>query len=210
MLLSDVDIQKFMSLGDIKITNFSGGLQPASYDLRVGNSGVLSDGIVDIAERRFIKIPRGSTAVIYPYEEVKLSNRVAARYGLRSKLARRGLILLSGPQIDPGFEGTLSVTVFNAGTDDVRLYYLEEFATVEFAELSSPASKGYSGPYQGQTVLAGEDIDLMTRRYKNFAQIESELEKTALQVGAVKELVYVVIIGLIVGIVVALAQKYLG
>jgi dCTP deaminase len=210
MLLSDVDIRKFMSSGDIQITNFSGAIEPASYDLRVGSSGVLSDGIIDIAGRRFIKIPRGSTAVIYPYEEMKLSNKVAGRYGLRSKFARRGLILLSGPQIDPGFEGTLSVTVFNAGTDDVRLYHLEQFATVEFAELSSPASKGYSGPYQGQTALSGEDIDLMTRKYKNFAQIESELQRTTLQVAVVKELVYIVIIGLIVGIVVALIQKYLN
>lgn len=210
MVLSDVDIQKFMSSGDVKITNFSGDIEPASYDLRVGSNGILSDGIIDISKKRCIKIPRGSTAVIYPCEEIKLSNKVAARYGLRSKFARRGLILLSGPQIDPGFEGILSVTVFNAGTDYVRIDHLEKFATIEFMELSSPASKGYSGPYQRQLILTGEDIDLTTRKYKNFDQIESGLQKTSIQVTLIKDLLYIVIFGLIVGTVVALIQRYLN
>ncbi|MBN1805219.1 MAG: dCTP deaminase [Sedimentisphaerales bacterium] len=210
MILSDVDIKKFMSSSDIEIEDFSGDIEPASYDLRVGSNGISSKGVINIKEKKFIKIPRGSTAVIYPCERIKLSNKITARYGLRSKFARRGLILLSGPQIDPGFEGTLSVTIFNAGTDYVRIDYQEKFATIEFMELSSPASRGYSGPYQKQDILTGEDIDLMTRKYKNFAQIESVLQKTSIHVTIIKDLLYVVIFGLIVGIAVALIQLYLN
>jgi hypothetical protein len=157
-----------------------------------------------------MQLPWGSTAVIYPREKIRLSNKLAARYGLRSKFARKGLILLSGPQIDPGFEGALSVTVFNGGTDDVRLDHMEEFSTIEFVQLSSPASRGYSGAYQGQKPLAAEDIDLMTRRYKTFAQIESELHRTSIEVTIIKDLLYTVVFALVVGIVVSLIQAFLN
>jgi deoxycytidine triphosphate deaminase len=61
MILSDVDIKKWMAAGDIEITDFSGDIQPASYDLRVGDVGISSRGVINIAKKRFIKVPRGST-----------------------------------------------------------------------------------------------------------------------------------------------------
>ncbi len=116
----------------------------------------------DIARKKSIKIPRGATVVIYPLEQIKLSTKIAARYGLRSQFARKGLILLSGLQIDPGFEGILSVTLFNAGTSDVVMSYSDKFITIEFYLLKTPASEGYSGHYQKQTRVTSEEFELIT------------------------------------------------
>lgn len=57
MILSDVDIKQFMGSGDIVIDNYSGSLEPASYDLRVGPEGVIEDGTVDVQAVEYLKIP---------------------------------------------------------------------------------------------------------------------------------------------------------
>ncbi|MCK4386421.1 MAG: dCTP deaminase [candidate division Zixibacteria bacterium] len=201
MILSDNDIREFIDSGDIAISPFNGELEPASYDLRVSKEGLSKDGAVNIEEKGYIKIPRGATAVIYPLERIKLTTRVVARYGLRSRFARKGLILLSGPQIDPGFEGTLSVTIFNAGTSEVTLQYQEKFATIEFFLLKTPASKGYDGPYQRQTKIGSDEIELITRKYKNFSEIEDVLTRSHAQLGIINIFIYVVLFGTIAGIV---------
>lgn len=207
MILSDLDIKKFIDDGEIYISNFSGDLEPASYDLRVGDQGIAADGIVDIKKNQHIRISRGSTAVIYPIEEIRLSMKVAGRYGIRSYFARRGLVLLSGPQIDPGFEGPLSVTLFNAGTGDVILAHSDKFATIEFAELKTPASKPYSGPYQRQHRTSREDIDLITRKHRTYTEIEEALTNLEAKLSSIQNFVYVVLFGLITGSALVILQQ---
>lgn len=207
MILSDLDIREFVDSGDIVICDFSGELEPASYDLRVGKEGIKEEGVLNIEEKKYIKIPRGAIVVIYTLEEIKLSTKVAARYGLRSHFARKGLILLSGPQIDPGFDGVLTVTLFNAGTSEVILSYMEKFATVEFFLLQTPASKRYTGPYQRQTKITSEEIELVTKEYKNFSEIEDAITKIHVDLDHIKNFIYIVFFGIIVGAVVIILQE---
>lgn len=210
MLLSDGDIKNHLKTGDITIDPFSGDLEPASYDLRVGHSAVTDEGKVDVMEVEFFRIPRGTTVTIHPLEEIGLSRRIAARYGLRSRFARRGLVLLSGPQIDPGFEGKLTITVFNAGPAPVTVQHLQKFATIEFTELKSPAKSAYEGKYQGRTELGSEEYDLMTSNYRSFSEIEELLDRISADVESIKNFVYVVLFGVLAGVVVALIGQGLS
>lgn len=214
MVLSDTDIQAHIASGDIRISNFSGVLQPASYDLRVGDEAVTEAGIVNVAQNKLVKISRGATAIVYPKERIALSTKLAARYGLRSSLARRGLILLSGPQIDPGFEGLLAITVFNAGTADIVLTHGQECATLEFFLLTSPASRPYEGPYQGQSGVTEAEAEVVTRKYRNLTEIEEILSD--LQAGArwttsfVRTVLFGLVAGIVGGLVVLAFQRLLN
>lgn len=207
MILSDLDIRYFIQTGDIVIENFNNELEPASYDLRVGKEGMTEEGLVNISEKKYIKIPRGVTVVISSLERIKLSTKLAARFGLRSHFARKGLILLSGPQIDPGFEGILNITIFNAGTSEVVLSYEDKIATVEFFILKTPASKSYSGSYQRQTKISSEEIELIAKKYRNFSEIEDAITKTQADLDALKNFIYIVLFGIIVGSVIVILQE---
>lgn len=204
MILSDRDIQQFMNLNEIIIRNFSNELEPASYDLRVGNKGITSEGIVDIEKREYLKIPRGVSLVIYPMEKIQLGTKIAATFGLRSKFARKGLILLSGPQIDPGFRGILTLTLFNAGTSEIIVRYNEKIATVVFHLLRTPSSRKYQGPYQEEEVnmLSDMDIDFATKKYKNLSDIEKELSSLQIDYNNSKTFINVVLGGVLAGAVI--------
>src|SRR5690349_12969370 len=118
MLMSDVQIQQALDSGDISITPFDPKmLQPASYDLKVGKNAATvptnGDPRVDLEKTGLLLIPPYAPAVIYTHERLKFSRKYAGHFGLKSKYARRGLTAAVGIQIDPGFEGPLSVTLNN-------------------------------------------------------------------------------------------------
>ncbi len=80
---------------------------------------------------------------------------------MKSKYARKGLILLAGLQIDPGFRGYLILRVFNTGTQRITISYQEPIGMVQFIKLIVPAEE-YKGRYQDQVKIPPEDIEQIT------------------------------------------------
>jgi hypothetical protein len=90
---------------------------------------------------------------------VKFGPQYVGRLGLRSKYARKGLIATTGPQIDPGFEGSITLGLANLTPKSVPLSHGDDILTLEIHRLQKPASKPYCGPYQGKYGLSTEDLD---------------------------------------------------
>jgi deoxycytidine triphosphate deaminase len=91
-----------------------------------------------------------SPAVVSAREHLVLPLHLAGRFGLKSGLSRRGVYASVGPQVDPGFDGWLSVTLFNFTPTSIALDYTDSFLSLEFNRLGQPASRPYSGEYQGR------------------------------------------------------------
>ena len=162
MPMSDVEIQGALNRKEIAIDPFDPKmLQPASYDLRVGKNAATvptnGDPRVNLEKEGVLFIPAYAPAVVWTLEELRLSTSYVGHFGLKSKLARRGLAASVGIQIDPGFTGPLSVTLQNMTPSPVTLNYRGDFLTLELERLAVPASRPYDGEYQGRkTFLAGE------------------------------------------------------
>lgn len=71
--------------------------------------------------------------------------------------------MLSGPQADPGFHGTLVVRLINLAPSSVALPYKAPFLTAQFFRLSEPVETPYSGPRQGQVGISDQDIQELTQ-----------------------------------------------
>ena len=165
MILTDRQIREARENGEIKIEPFEDSqVQAATYDLRVGNQGATTSAKkkLDIKKDGYLVVEPGDFAVVTVFEELALSPRYAARFGLRSKYARKGLIATTGPQIDPGYKGRLIIGVTNLTPRAVTLPHKDDFVSVEFHRLEEPAEKPYSGPYQGKTELGPDEIEFIT------------------------------------------------
>ena len=132
MILSDVEILREVESKSLTIEPFDERyLEPASYDLRVGKDAatVVKDAgpIINLEEARFLLIEPYAPAVIYSMEHLSLPLNLAGRFGLKSSLSRRGVYASVGPQVDPGFDGKLSVTLFNLTPGPVALNYGDAF-----------------------------------------------------------------------------------
>lgn len=154
---------------------YSDGIQPASYDLRLGTT-ILVTPIRRGEEGRPIDLDkeRGKQYMIRPgefvavltEERLSLPDDICGRFGVKSSLARKGLVAFGGIQIDPGFVGRLAISLFNVGPEDIELKLGEPTFTVEFHRLEEPTKNPYgSDPqkhtYQGQTDFPPDQRDFI-------------------------------------------------
>jgi dCTP deaminase len=166
MILTDGEIKKALNTGEIGISNFSEDcLQPASYDLRVGEEAyTTSSGIViNIQDEGMLEIQPGDFALVMTYEKLHLPTNMIGRFGLRSAFARKGLLSTAGPQVDPGYEGKLVIGIVNFSSQLIKLLYLTPFCTLELHRLRKHVSKPYQGPYQGQEHLTDKIIEMLPK-----------------------------------------------
>ena len=191
MILTDRQIREADEKGDIVIEPFDEGqIEPATYDLRVGEQGTTTSikRLVNIRETGSLLLAPGDFAVVTVHETIKLGPQYAARFGLRSKFARKGLIATTGPQIDPGFYGRLIIGLTNLTPRSVSLPYKDDFISVEFHRLEEPVSEPYSGPYQGRTELGPEDIEaIMESEGMALSEVMTMLRSLSENVGTLTD-----------------------
>ena len=167
-LLTDIEIIEARRQGEIEIDPFDedNSLKGASYDLRLGKKGIVSKSItleqlkakvkaeevkeINIEKEESISIPGGAFALINTQERIKLSPQHAGHIGMRSYYVRKGLALLSGLQIDPGWDGPLVLGLANLSPRTITLDYGDFLCTIEIHRLNREAGKSYEGPYMAE------------------------------------------------------------
>ena len=217
MLMHADRIQNAIDEQLITIEGFSPeALHPASYNFRLGDEAITSSQRekVDPSRRGLLIISAGDFALVKTFERVTLSPRFAGHIGLRSHYAKRGLDILAGPQIDPGFDGYLVVGLTNLSPRDITIGFKSEFCTVEFYEFAEPVSVPYDGEYQGQTGITGPDLEaLVESQGMTFGEVIRSLGALSASVNDLSRWVKVVawgvpvvvtigfvVIGIVVGI----------
>lgn len=161
MVLPRLKILEYIKKNQIIVENFDEKcLEPASYDIRLGNEGITSSlkKKIDIIKKGYLVIEPGEFAIFLTLEYFKMPNNLVGNIGMKSKFARKGLIFMTGLQIDPGFEGYLVIRALNTGTNNIIIPREEKIGMVQFLELITPVQLSYEGPYQKQLSIPTEDI----------------------------------------------------
>ncbi|MDI6903773.1 MAG: dCTP deaminase [Methanocellales archaeon] len=212
--MTDGEILEMIEKGELVIEDFlDSNLEPASYDMRLGKRGIVShlEKQIDIERERGITINPGEFALLTTLEKVKLSDTVAAHIGLRSYYARKGLVLLSGPQVDPGFEGILVIGVCNLSPRKITIDYEDRFCTVEFHKLSRAVKRLYPGiEEQAKGEIPKVDKDyLRTLEVESLSEMSESIRQLSSSVGTLTTIVYKVILPIITATFVAVVVGFL-
>jgi len=150
-ILSDSDITSKLLNRELTIEPFfEKNLTPNGYDLTI--SEIAIPGHDKIYRDGKVEVPAQTWFAVSTKEYVKLSATVAAQLWIRTSHARKGIIGSFG-KIDAGFEGTLTLSSFNASEKTVTLNVGDTYAQMIFELLSSEPKALYaehSGHYQGQ------------------------------------------------------------
>lgn len=150
MILSDHSIRNCIENGTITVTPEPDPVQyqPASLDVRIDNQlyNVETDRM-----RGHLTLEPGVPYLGSTEEYIELPDDVAAQLAGRSSVGRRGVIIhKTAGWIDPGFEGQLTLELYNFGSEPVTFDPGQRIGQLVFFELDYP-SEGYDGQYQCQT-----------------------------------------------------------
>lgn len=122
-------------------------LEPASYTLHAGGEYLIHD---EVGKRMSGVLESGGKVIIPPngliyirfLEEVNIPHYMIARFNLRVKQVYRGLLLGTGPQVDPGFRGHLGCPLHNFTNEEKTIEFFEKLVTIDF-EKTTPLGKTY-------------------------------------------------------------------
>jgi dCTP deaminase len=147
---------KRIRAGTLGIDPFvEGNLTPNGYDLSLAQ--VQPDG-GPLATEGAVELAPGTWFAVSTRERVRFPADLCGELWLRSSHIRKGIITSFG-RVDAGFEGTLTMTGYNAAKRAVTLSVGERYCQLVVTQMSAPAAKPYasrSGNYQGQ---AGITLD---------------------------------------------------
>ncbi|WP_005619543.1 dCTP deaminase domain-containing protein [Tritonibacter mobilis] len=124
-------------------------VEAAGYRLSVGHEHfVNNDGSSTVAklehEDTFVVKP-GQFAFILTKEKVSISKSAIGFISIRASIKFKGLVNVSGFQVDPGFSGNLVFAVFNAGPRHINLREGQEIFSLWIADLDKTVSDEFEG-----------------------------------------------------------------
>lgn len=170
MYLSDRDIKKALKAGHIIIRDFDEErLQPASYDILLGNKFLVNNTESTVAidpvkkifpDTKEIVVPDGGFFVLHPGVSILGtsvdyfgSEKYLVHLSGKSSLARIGLIIHNTAGIiNPGHFLNITFELCNLNHLPIVLRPQMRIGQILFSELSSPPVKDYrsTGRYQGR------------------------------------------------------------
>ncbi len=121
-------------------------LKPATYEIPFEGEIYLWRGENSDLEKRSLRsdetftIQPNSIVFICPSTYFRVPNFLALRFNLHIRLVHRGLLLGTGPLVDPGFAGRLTIPVHNLTSQSVIIKGSEGFIWVEVTKISPTRS----------------------------------------------------------------------
>lgn len=173
MILSDKKIMELINKKELEINPLDKGqIQPASVDIRLGNHFLkldenrieamsMTDEIKYISfEADQVIIPPNSFLLATTREYIKLPNNLTAFVEGRSSIGRMGLFIQNAGWVDPGFEGNITLELYNANRLPIKLESGRRICQLVFAQMDQAAENPYRGKYQGQKNSVGSRVFL--------------------------------------------------
>jgi dCTP deaminase len=171
MILSDETLRKMIAEKSIVVEPIEPyQVQPASIDLRLGrhflkiDENTLESLTLD-SELPYVKIekdeiiiPPHSFLLATTVEFIRIPANVTAFVEGRSSIGRMGLFIQNAGWVDPGFEGNITLELFNANRLPLRLSSGRRICQIVFAFMDKATRTPYAGKYQGQRGTVGSRI----------------------------------------------------
>ncbi len=171
MIISDKTLVKLLDSHALGISQLENNqIQPASIDIRLGNTFSIvedmSSGIITLEDKIEYKTIKTDTYILLPgqfvlattMEYVSLPDNLTAFVEGRSSLGRLGLFIQNAGWVDPGFEGEITLELFNANRCAIELKAGRRIGQLVFAEMDDTALQPYMGKYQGQKGATGSRV----------------------------------------------------
>lgn len=171
MILSDKTLKALIETGDLGVSPLcEESIQPASIDCRLGDHFLVVEDrqmhTIDLDTEIVYRELRGPTITIPPHsfllattmESIRLPQNLVAFVEGRSSIGRIGLFIQNAGWVDPGFEGQITLELYNANSLPIRLEAGRRICQLVFCNMDQAAAVPYKGKYQGQKNATGSRV----------------------------------------------------
>lgn len=156
-----------------KLLNGTGVIDPfdesriknGAYEMSLGAQVFQTDSapraVKDLKENEKIEIKPGQFALLLTKEYVKIPQNTIAFISIKAGVKFKGLVNVSGFHVDPGFQGNLLFSVYNAGPSNIILSNGTPYFPIWFSELDEPQE--YKGVHGNQVKIPDEPVEALSQ-----------------------------------------------
>ncbi len=186
--------------------------EAASFVMRLGREAFLSGEkkLVRLNPKNpFLKIAPGDLAILLVKEYVRIPPDLIGFISVKLRYTNMGLINISGFHVDPGFEGHLTFSVYNAGPNDIVLRYDDELFLIFFAELDDKTTSGYNSDRHSHQYQDHIPSDAMNKLGGKSVSPQS----LDVRLGTLEnrfQLVWALLLALTTGTIIVILRAFLG
>jgi len=180
-LLSGFDIDRYVRLTGLISPYFTGGgdknrMKKASYEGRIGSKAYFFSGKGELepilVQGEPLRIPANTIVFVESDLEFRLPDYIALRFNLSIRHVHRGLLLGTGPLVDPGFWGRLCIPLHNLTNEEYLIAPDEGLFWVEF-------TKTTPGEIVGRNPLVSDPQEQANSLDRGLWDIEKFIRKAA-------------------------------
>ena len=140
-LLNSSDIHEYATRTGMIAPYHEDYLKSSSYEVQLGNEVIYWN---ENNKKVHLELGEGETVTLKPNSLIffktkqifRLPDYIAVRFNLRITNVHRGLLLGTGPLVDPGFEGHILIPIHNLTTNSYSFKAGESLIWVEFTKVS--------------------------------------------------------------------------
>lgn len=172
-------------------------IKNGAYELSLGAQVFQTDSspraVKELKKNEKIEIKPGQFALLLTAEYVKIPNDKIAFISIKAGVKFKGLINVSGFHVDPGFEGNLLFSVYNAGPSSIVLSNGTPYFPIWFSELNE--KQEYKGRHEKQASIPDEPVsalsqgeltspNVLSKRIEDLKHFKTKLEWVVLAIFA--------------------------
>lgn len=183
-------------------------IKSAAYELCLGDEVFVTNSkeekkqILDEKNSQIIIKP-GQFALLLTDETIAIPNDILAFISIKFSQKIKGLINVSGFHVDPGFNGKLIFSVYNAGPTKIILDRGSPYFLIWFSELKK-SSAPYKGKHKNQNSISG---DLINNLNGDLASPNVLLERLKENESKVRNLIWT--LSIVSALVLGLISKFI-
>lgn len=155
-------------------------LEGANYLLSIGEEVYVSVAgkpsvVHRLSEKETFEIAPGQFAFLLTEEKLSIPLDAIGFISIRSKQAFLGLVNISGFHVDPGYEGKLVFSVFNAGPTRIVLRRGDRIFPLWLSDFS-PALNPSKRPKPGYEHIPSEMISSISGAFTSAYEVQTQLD----------------------------------
>lgn len=158
-VLSDKSIRKRLADGDLVVDplDLEDQLQPGSLDIRLGDQ-LLNKHTGEQTTGKELTLEPNTFYLAHTKERFEIPTDITAQVSGRSSIGRKGVMIhITAGLIDAGFEGDITLEVYNVDNDPVTLhagdrigqlifFRMDDHAAIPYGEKADAKYHGQAGP----------------------------------------------------------------
>lgn len=159
------NLTNLLDNSDIIIPYAKSRIKNGAYELSLGSQVFQTDSnprvVKNLIKDEKIYIEPGQFALLLTEEYVKIPENRIAFISIKAGVKFKGLVNVSGFHVDPGFEGKLLFSVYNAGPSSIVLSQGTQYFPIWFAELNE--TQNYVGSHEKQIKIPDAPVEALSQ-----------------------------------------------